>query len=112
MSALHLASLVVDGADPSMCEYLFKGDKTAPYVLITFNALPPGLTAATIQSGLASGQTDVKTVAGLGDAAFSFSSSPGLGLTFLSSSTVCSIVTTVPTTTDDEVALAKSILAG
>ncbi len=112
MSNLHLTSLVVDGADPSICGYLFNGDQAAPYVLITFNALPPGLTPATLQSALTSGQTNVKAVPGLGDAAFSFDHSPGLGLIFLSGDTVCGIATEVPTTTHDEVALAKSILAG
>lgn len=111
MSNLHLTSLVVDGSDPSTCLYLFNGDKASPYAVITFNA-GPGMTPATLQSGLTSGQTDVKAVPGLADAAFSFTTDPGRGLTFLSGDTVCSIDTTVPTTTADEVALAKAILAG
>lgn len=111
MSSLHLTSLVVDGSDPSLCRYLFNGDKTAPYVLITFNAVP-GFTPAMLQSGLTSGQTDVKAVPGLADAAFSFASAPGLGLSFLSGDTVCSIATAVPTATDEELALAKAILVG
>ena len=65
-----------------------------------------------LQSGLAAGQTGAKAVPGLADAAFSFASAPGSGLSFLSGDTICSIDTTVPTTTDDEIALAKSILAG
>jgi len=111
MSNLHLTSLVVDGSDASMCQYLFNGDKASPYVVITFTSAPE-MTPAMLQSGLTSGQTGVKAVPGVADAAFSFDAAPGLGLTYLSGDTVCSIGTTVPTTTDDEVALAKAILAG
>lgn len=111
MSNLHLTSLVVDGTDPSICQYLFNGDKASPYAVITFNSVP-GYTPAMLQSGLTAGQTGVKAVPGLANAAFSFTSAPGSGLSFLSGDTICSIDTTVPTTTDEEIALAKAILAG
>lgn len=112
MSNLHLSSLVVDGADPSLCRYDFNGSKTSPYAVITFNDTP-GFTPAMLKDGLTKGQSNVKAVPGLADAAFSFSSTgngPGVGLTFLSGTTVCSIYTTVPTTTAGEIALAKVIL--
>lgn len=111
MSNLHQTSLVVRGGDPSICEYLYKGNKSAPYVLITFNA-NPGITAAGVERGLKHGQKDVRPVPGAGDAAFSFAASPGKGLTFLSGDTVCSILTVRPTTTADEVALANAIISG
>lgn len=112
MSNLHLSSLVVDGGDPSLCQYLFNGDKASPYVVITLNSAP-GYTPAMLESGLTQGQSDVKAVSGLADAAFSFTPSGGgggVGLTFLSGNTICSIATTVPTTVAGEIALAKSIL--
>jgi hypothetical protein len=111
MSNLHLISLVVDGSDPSICRYLFNGDKLSPYVAITFNSVP-GYTPAQLQSGLTAGQTGVKAVPGLADAAFSFTSDGGLGLSLLSGDTICSIDTTVATTTNEEIALANAILAG
>ncbi|HEY3907415.1 MAG TPA: hypothetical protein VGM14_26155 [Streptosporangiaceae bacterium] len=110
MSNLHLTSLVVSG-DPSICEYLFKGNKSSPYAAITFNA-NPGITPAKVKASLKQGQTDVQDVPGLGDAAFSFASDRGKGLTFLSGGTICSIDTTVPTTIAAEVALARAILQG
>jgi hypothetical protein len=111
MSNLHQTSLVVHGADPSICEYLFKGNKLAPYVTITFNA-NPGITVAQVKAGLEQGQKDVKVVPGLADAAFSFAAPTGGGLTFLSGDTICSILSIVPTTTADEVALANAIISG
>lgn len=108
MSNLHITSLVVDSTDPSACQYLRNGGLD---VLITFTVVP-GMTPAMLQSSLAKGQTDVKAVPGLADAAFSFGSGPALGLTFLSGNTLCSIDAPAPTTTDDEIALAKAILAG
>ncbi len=111
MSNLHQTSLVVHSADPSICEYLFNGSKSAPYVAITFNA-NPGITVAQVKAGLEQEQKDVKPVPGLADAAFSFAAPPGGGLTFLSGDTICSILSVVPTTTADEVALANAIIRG
>jgi hypothetical protein len=111
MSNLHLTSLVVSGADPSICEYLFKGSKSAPYVVITFNA-NPGITAAGVEDGLKKEQKNVQPVPGLADAAFSFAAAPGKGLTFLSGDTICSILSIRPTTTSAEVALANAIIQG
>ena len=110
MSSLHLTSLVVSG-DPSLCEYLFKGNKSAPYAAIIFSA-NPGLTPAKVKASQRQGHSDFQDVPGLGDAAFSFASDRGKGLTFLSGGTICSIDTAVPTTTADEVALARAILQG
>jgi hypothetical protein len=112
MSNLHLSSLTVSGDDPSTCQYLFNGSKSAIYVIVTFNAAP-GVTAAAIESGLKTGQSDVEPVSGLADAAFSFKGpAAGEALTFLSGTTICSIATSVSTTTADEVTLAKAILQG
>ncbi len=111
MSNLHQTSLVVHGADPSICQYFFKGNKAALYVAITFGA-NPGITVAQVKAGLEREQKDVKPVPGLADAAFSFGAPPGLGLTFLSGDTICSILSGVPTTTADEVALANAIISG
>jgi hypothetical protein len=110
MSSLHLTSLIVSG-DPSLCEYLFKGNKSAPSAAIIFSA-NPGLTAAKVKASQRQGHSDFQDVPGLGDAAFSFASDRGKGLTFLSGGTICSIDTTVPTTTADEVALARAIIQG
>jgi len=112
MSNLQLSKLVLDGGDPSMCNYLFNGSKTAPYAVITFNPAP-GMTAASFEAGLKSGQSGVEAVPGLADAAFTFKASAGAsGLSFLSGGTICSIFSTVRTTTAGKVALAKSILEG
>ncbi len=111
MSKLHQTSLVVHGADPSFCEYLFKGNKSAPYVTITFNA-SPRFTVAQVKASVEHGQKVVKVVPGLADVAFSFAAPPGGGLTFLSGDTICSILSIVPTTTADEVALANAIISG
>jgi hypothetical protein len=111
MSNLHLTSLVVHGADPSICEYLFKGNNSEPYVTITFNA-NPGITPAGAEKGLKQEQKDVRAVPGLADAAFSFAAPPGQGLTFLSGDTICSILVLRPTTTSAEVALAGAIIQG
>jgi hypothetical protein len=111
MSNLHLTSLVVHSADPSVCEYLFKGNNSAPYVAITFNA-NPGLIAAKVKASLKLAHRDVQTVPGLADAAFSFAAPPGEGLTFLSGNTICSILVIRPTTTSDVVALANAIISG
>ncbi len=111
MSNLHLSSLVLDGGDPSICQYLFNGSQTAPYAVVTFTA--PAITPAAFEAGLKSGQSGVEVVPGLADAAFTFTvSGGGNGLSFLSGSTVCSIVTTVPTTTAGEISLARALLAG
>jgi hypothetical protein len=112
MSNLQLSKLVLDGGDPSMCRYLFNGSKSAPYVVITFNSAP-GITPASFEAGLKSGQSDVEAVPGLADAAFTFTGSAGgSGLSFLSGDTISSIFSTVPTTTAGKIALAKSILEG
>lgn len=111
MSKLHQTSLVVHGGDPSTCEYLFKGRKSAPHVLITFNA-NPGITAAGVKAGLKQGQKDVQTVPGVGDGAFSWATAAGKGLAFFSGDVVCSILAIRPTTTADEAALANAIIAG
>jgi hypothetical protein len=112
MSNLRLSKLVVEGSDPSICRYNFNGSKAAPYAVITFNSAP-GMTPASLEASLKSGQSGVKAVPGLADAAFSFTGSTGgSGLTFLSGATVSSIYSTVPTTKAAKVALAKSILGG
>jgi replicative DNA helicase len=113
MSNLHLSSLTVSGADPSMCQYLHNGDKSQPYAVITFNAAP-GFTADMVKAGLVQEQSDVKPVSGVADAAYSFSpkEGQGVGLTFLSGSVVCSIFTSVPATVAGETALAGVILQG
>jgi hypothetical protein len=112
MSNLQLSKLVLDGGDPSMCQYLLNGSKSTPYAVITFNSAP-GMTPASFESGLKSGQSDVKAVPGLADAAFTFAGTAGgSGLSFLSGNTVSSIFSTVPTTTAGKIALAKSILEG
>ena len=112
MSDLQLSKLVLDGGDPSMCRYLFNGSKSAPYVVITFNSAP-GITPASFEAGLKSGQSGVEAVPGLADAAFTFTGSAGgSGLSFLSGDTISSIFSTVPTTTAGKIALAKSILEG
>ncbi len=109
-SSLKLSKLVLDGGDPSLCQYLFNGSKTAPYAVITFNSAP-GITAAAFESGLKKEQSDVKAVPGLADDAFTFTGTTGgSGLSFLSGDTICSIYSTVPTTTAGKIALAKSIL--
>jgi hypothetical protein len=110
MSSLQLSKLVLEGSDPSMCRYNFNGSKSAPYAVITFNSAP-GMTAATFAASLKSGQTGVKAVPGLADAAFTFTGSAGgSGLSFLSGDTVSSIFSTVPTTAAGKIALAKLIL--
>ena len=110
MSKLQLSSLVVDGGDPSICTYDFNGDKAKPYAVVTFNSAP-GITEAAFESSLRAKQSNVTPVPGVADAAFSFSgSSGGVGLSFLSGNTVCSIFTTVPNTTPNEVSLAKVLL--
>jgi hypothetical protein len=114
MSNLNLSKLVLNGNDPSICQYLYNGDPTTPYAVITFNAAP-GMTAAMMKDGLTKGQASVKPVSGVGDAAFAFTpkGSKGAGLTFLSGTTVCSIYTTQAiTTTAGEAALAHVILRG
>jgi hypothetical protein len=112
MSDLQLSKLVLDGGDPSLCQYLFNGSKTTPYAVITFNSAP-GTTSASFEAGLKSGQSDVEAVSGLADAAFTFKGSVlGSGLSFLSGDTICSIYSAVPTTTAGKIVLAKSILAG
>jgi hypothetical protein len=112
MSKLQLSKLVLDGGDPSMCQYLFNGSKTAPYAVITFNSAP-GMTPASFEAGLKSGQSGVEAVPGLADDAFTFTGSAGgSGLSFLSGDTVSSIFSTVPTTTAGKIALARSILGG
>jgi hypothetical protein len=83
-------------------------------VVITFNAAP-GMTSSMFESGLKSGQKDVKPVPGVADSAFSWGDSTGgtgSGLSFLSGTTVCSIVSTVSTTTSGKDTLAKAILGG
>lgn len=113
MSNLHLSMLTVNGADPSSCQYLFKGSKTAPYVVITFNPAPPNFTPASFGTQLKRAQSGVEAVPGLADAAFTFTGSAGgSGLSFLSGGTICSIFSTVPTTAAGKIALAKSIIAG
>ena len=88
------------------------GNQASPVVIITFNA-STGLTPASVQQGLVSGQTNVATVADLADAAFSLGGAAGgTGLTFLSGDTVCSIFVVLPTSTGAEVSLARSILGG
>lgn len=112
MSNLHLSKLVIEGSDPSMCRYNFNGSKTAPYAVITFNSAP-GMTPASFEASLKSAQSGVKSVAGLADAAVTFTGAAGgSGLSFVSGDTVSSIFSTVPTTTAGKIALAKSILAG
>jgi hypothetical protein len=112
MSNLRLSKLVLDGGDPSMCQYLFNGSKTTPYAVITFNSAP-GITPASFEAGLKSAQSGVKADPGLADAAFTFTGSAGgSGLSFLSGDTISSIFSTVPTTTAGKIALAKSILEG
>jgi hypothetical protein len=71
MSNLNLSKLVVSGDDPSICQYLFNGDKASPYAVVTFNAAP-GFTPAMLKDGLAKEQTDIKAVSGLADAAYTF----------------------------------------
>jgi len=114
MSNLHLSTLVLSSGDPSFCEYLYKGDKSSPSVAITFNAAPPGMTGATLGGVLKDGQRDVAPVSGVADAAFSWKGKegPGDGLIFLSGTVICSIATTGPVSTADEVALANAILQG
>jgi hypothetical protein len=110
MSNLQLSKLVLDGGDPSMCQYLFNGSKTTPYAVITFNS-SPGMTPASFKASLKSAQSGVEAVPGLADAAFTFTGPEGGGgLSFLSGDTISSIFSTVPTTTAGKVALAKSIL--
>jgi hypothetical protein len=59
------------------------------------------------------GQKQVTAVPGLADAAYTFTGEEGTtGLSVLSGTTVFSIATTVPTTTDGKIALAKAILGG
>lgn len=112
MSNLHLSDLTLDGGDPSFCRYLFKGSKTAPYVAITFNSAP-GFTPVAFHASLKQGQHNVRPVPGLADAAYTFGGKAGgSGLSILSNSTVCSILSTVPTSTAGKVALARLILAG
>jgi hypothetical protein len=112
MSNLQLSKLVLDGGDPSMCQYLFKGSKTTPYAVITFNS-SPGMTPASFKASLKSAQSGVEAVPGLADAAFTFTGPEGgSGLSFLSGDTISSIFSTVPTTTAGKIALAKSILEG
>lgn len=101
----------MDQGNPGYCLYNFHGAKNAPYAVITFNSAP-GITPTAVEAGLKSGQKNVVAVPGLADAAFSFSSGRGRGLTFLSGTVVCSIGTTVPTTAAGEEALARTILAG
>jgi hypothetical protein len=113
MSKLGLSKLVVHGADPSFCEYLYQGNNADPYVAITFSAAPPSITPGSFQDQLKQAQSGVKAVAGLADAADTFTGSGGgSGLSFLSGGTICSIVSSVPTTTAGKVALARSIIAG
>jgi hypothetical protein len=112
MSNLQLSKLVLDGGDPSMCQYLFNGSKTTPYAVITFNS-SPGMTPASFKASLKTAQSGVEAVTGLADAAFTFTGPEGgSGLSFLSGDTISSIFSTVPTTTAGKIALAKSILAG
>jgi hypothetical protein len=65
-----------------------------------------------LKDGLVKEQSGVKPVSGLADAAYTWGSGKGSGLSFLSGSTICSIVTTVPTTSAAELALAQAILQG
>jgi hypothetical protein len=112
MSNLHLSGLVVDGGDPDFCQYLFNGNKEAPYAVITFGAAH-GFTAASLEAGLRQEQTNVVAVPSLADSAFSFAGTAGgIGLSFLSGDIICSIFTTVPTTSAGEIALARLILGG
>jgi hypothetical protein len=105
-----LSRLVLHGDDPSTCEYLHNGDQAAPYAVITFSSAP-GLTDAAFAAGLKKAQSGVTAVPGLADSAFSFTGSGGgSGLSFISGDTVCSIYSTVPTTTAGKVSLAKSIV--
>ncbi len=84
-----------------------------PYVAITFSAVPASDTPGSFQDQLKQAQSGVKAVAGLADAADTFTGSGGgSGLSFLSGGTICSIFTTVPTTTAGKAALARSIIAG
>jgi hypothetical protein len=110
MAKLSLTKLTLSGSDPSLCRYLYNGSDNAPYVAITFNSAP-GMTKDAFASGLKQGQSNVQPVSGVADSAFSRGGTAGgSGLSPLSGDTVCSIVTTVPTTTAGQVALAKSIL--
>ncbi len=113
MSKLGLSQLVVHLASPGFCEYLYQGNKAAPYVAIEFFAAPPGTTPGSFQDQLKKTQPGVKALAGLADAAATYTGSgSGSGLSFLSGGTICSIFTSVPTTTAGKVALARSIIAG
>jgi hypothetical protein len=115
MSALGLSKLVVHGADPSFCEYLYQGNKADPSVVITFNVAPADVNPSSLGAALKSAQANVKAVPGLGDAAYSWGSAGAggsFGLSFLSGGTLCSITTVVPTTLAGRVALARWIIAG
>jgi hypothetical protein len=110
MSNLHLSMLILPGDDPSLCEYLFKGDKSQPHVVITFSSAP--LSAAAFEAGLREAQQNVKVVPGLADAAVTFGYAGSQGLSFLSGNTIVSILATVPTAAGGETALARAILNG
>ncbi len=112
MSKLNLTALVLGGTDPRFCRYLFHGASGAPHVVITFDAAS-GMTHAAFEAGLKQDQSDVKPVPGLGDAAYTWAGiADSRGLSTLSGSTVFSILTTVPTATAGQIALAQAIIAG
>jgi hypothetical protein len=107
MSNLKISGLVLEAGDPSLCRYNVNG---SPNVQITFNA-GPGITPAIFEAGVRAGHTSVVAVPNLGDAAFSYGTSP-LALSVLSGGIFLTIISTVPTTPADEISLAKAIIAG
>ena len=85
----------------------------APYVAIEFHCRSPSVTPGSFQDQLKKTQPGVKALAGLADSAATYTgSAAGSGLSFLSGGTICSIFTSVPTTTAGKVAVARSIIAG
>lgn len=114
MSNLHLSDLTLEGDDPSTsCIYIHGADPSAAQVVIILTPAP-GVTAAVIQSGLQSNDSDVQAVSGIGDAAYTFTgkSDGTTGITVLSAGVVVSIAVNAQISTAAEEALAKAIIGG
>ncbi len=116
MSTLQLSGLTPGPVDTesgeSICSYLAGSGSGSPQAVVTFSP-NPGLTIARVLTSAQKDHPDAQPVAGLADGALTWSGdNGGIGLSFITASTIVTIYTTVPTTLAGETALAQLILKG